>query len=501
MKSYKIIVLISTYFYSLLFSYASISKLIDFENFQIQLAQSPLLSAFAGIISYSIIILELFIAIILCIPKTRLVGLYSSLFLMISFSVYIYIILNYSDFIPCSCGGILEKLGWSEHLFFNIGCILLALLGIFLIEKSNQKKIIYTLISTTSCAIVASITIYVLFINSEYIIKKENNFTRRFPHHPIIENNEINLGVNSFYFAGINQNEVYLGNTTSPLMLISIDKDFKKIKKHSIKLEGKSPIFKSIQIAVNPPYFYIYDGTVPIIYRGKLGNPDAKIISYKDAYFNRLLVLDSTKFIIRAQSSKSKKLVLGILKLDQFPKLKLSDDLISKQKESTFDLDGNLITDNQHIYYISYYKNKILKADDELKKVEYHKTIDSTTKTNIKIVELKNGHQKMSVPPKKINEKGTVHKGILFNQSNLMGQYENKEQWSKTSIIDIYNTNNRKYWGSLYIQNRGNHKLNQMLVSDTYLYTLIGDQIVRYRLAQKIQEQFKTGETENLNKE
>lgn len=32
----------------LLFVYAAISKLLDFENFRIQLGQSPLLSAFAG---------------------------------------------------------------------------------------------------------------------------------------------------------------------------------------------------------------------------------------------------------------------------------------------------------------------------------------------------------------------------------------------------------------------------------------------------------------------
>ena len=33
--------------YILLFVYAAVSKLLDFENFQVQLGQSPLLSAFA----------------------------------------------------------------------------------------------------------------------------------------------------------------------------------------------------------------------------------------------------------------------------------------------------------------------------------------------------------------------------------------------------------------------------------------------------------------------
>lgn len=39
----------------LLFMYAAMSKMLDFENFQVQLAQSPLLSAYAGFVSYAVI--------------------------------------------------------------------------------------------------------------------------------------------------------------------------------------------------------------------------------------------------------------------------------------------------------------------------------------------------------------------------------------------------------------------------------------------------------------
>jgi hypothetical protein len=74
-------------------------------------------------------------------PKDRLIALYGSLYLMIGFSVYIYLILNYSDFIPCSCGGILEKLGWTEHLIFNISCVILLLISIYLLENPINKRI------------------------------------------------------------------------------------------------------------------------------------------------------------------------------------------------------------------------------------------------------------------------------------------------------------------------------------------------------------------------
>jgi len=116
------------YFFIILFVYAAVSKLTDFENFQVQVAQSPLLSVFATFIAYATVIGELIIALMLCFQKSRLLGLYLFLGFMTAFTVYIFLILNYSPFVPCSCGGVLEDLGWLEHLWFNgIVCLLCVL--------------------------------------------------------------------------------------------------------------------------------------------------------------------------------------------------------------------------------------------------------------------------------------------------------------------------------------------------------------------------------------
>lgn len=123
---YKFIPIFASFFFILLFIYAAASKMLDFENFQVQLAQSPLLSAYAGFISYGVIGIEIGIAALLMFQQGRKIGLYASFAIMVAFTVYIYLILNYSDFVPCSCGGILEKMGWTEHLIFNIGCTVLA---------------------------------------------------------------------------------------------------------------------------------------------------------------------------------------------------------------------------------------------------------------------------------------------------------------------------------------------------------------------------------------
>ncbi|MDO6761883.1 hypothetical protein Q4566_16875 [Tamlana sp. 2_MG-2023] len=125
-----------------LFSYAAISKLLDYSLFKIQLGQSPLLTAFAGWVAWVIPSIELITVIMLVIPKLKLVALYGCLSLMSLFTWYIFAILNFSEYVPCSCGGILDKLGWQEHLVLNISFIILAIIGI-LIPAPTLKHIHY----------------------------------------------------------------------------------------------------------------------------------------------------------------------------------------------------------------------------------------------------------------------------------------------------------------------------------------------------------------------
>lgn len=126
----KILIEIVSLLYVVLFIYAAVSKLIDFENFKVQLGQSPLLSAFAVPVAIGVPVLEILIAVMLLLPKLKLYGLLSGFSLMVMFTAYIYIILNFSQFIPCSCGGVLEKMTWNQHLIFNIAFVLLAGLSI-----------------------------------------------------------------------------------------------------------------------------------------------------------------------------------------------------------------------------------------------------------------------------------------------------------------------------------------------------------------------------------
>ncbi len=127
-----------TYLLILLFSYAALSKLMDYDTFRVQLSQSPITTAYARLVSVTLPAGELFIAVALVIPVTRVAGLYASLFLMSLFTSYIYVILNYSFYIPCSCGGILGRMSWKTHFWFNITLVVITVIGILLEGTSRS---------------------------------------------------------------------------------------------------------------------------------------------------------------------------------------------------------------------------------------------------------------------------------------------------------------------------------------------------------------------------
>jgi len=121
---------IIAFLYIILLLYAGGSKLMEYTVFQVQLSESPLLGPVAGIVAWAVPLAEFIVSILLFFPRTRLAGFYLALALMIAFTVYIILILTAFKDVPCSCGGVLEQLSWTDHLLLNAAFIALAGIGI-----------------------------------------------------------------------------------------------------------------------------------------------------------------------------------------------------------------------------------------------------------------------------------------------------------------------------------------------------------------------------------
>jgi hypothetical protein len=98
----------------------------------------------ADMLAYGLPFVEMAVAISLIFVSTRKLGLYLSLLLFLFTSYVAAILLGVFHRVPCSCGGIIDSLGWTAHLWLNLFFLFISLIGIryhtiFMHEQGKPK--------------------------------------------------------------------------------------------------------------------------------------------------------------------------------------------------------------------------------------------------------------------------------------------------------------------------------------------------------------------------
>ena len=124
-----------------LFVYTATDKLLNIYKFRTVLSQSPIIHANANFLAWVVPIAELLISILLFLRGTREYGFIASSIVMGVFTLYIAYMILFSPQLPCSCGGIISKMNWTQHLIFNSILFFLAILG-WRITRSMNKDFI-----------------------------------------------------------------------------------------------------------------------------------------------------------------------------------------------------------------------------------------------------------------------------------------------------------------------------------------------------------------------
>jgi uncharacterized membrane protein YphA (DoxX/SURF4 family) len=477
--------------YMLLFTYAAMSKLLDFENFKVQLGQSPLLSAFALFVAWTIPLLELTIVVFFLIDQLRQFALYLSFGLMAMFSIYIFIILNYSSFVPCSCGGILEKMGWKQHLVFNLVFLIFAAVAIFInpTQLRYHNWLRHRTGTLSALALSGAVIVTSLFLMSENITHYHNKLVRRFPHWPAVKVSDTDLHLNSYYIAGIDSSNIYLGNNTAPFLVTVFNKALQYSGKHLITPKEKELRYHAVQIRVQSPYFYVFDGIVPCIFRGRTKDWKPKLLKKGGEFFTLVAPIDSTSVAVRTHDSHTGESIIGILDLRDTTRTLLNPRFLQKQRDGVFDTDGHLLYSAklQKLIYLYAYRNQYTVADNKGAVTFRGNTIDTISHANLKIATLKSrGQRKFAKPPLFVNKMCAVSDNLLFVNSAIPGPYEDNDMWKRASIIDTYNLSDRAYLFSFCIYDEEGQKMKSFTVMNNNLYALIGNHIIRYDLRESI---------------
>jgi hypothetical protein len=334
-------------------------------------------------------------------------------------------------------------------------------------------------------AIAAVGLVLLLFRLSENIVHYNNKFVRRFPPHTAQMEYEINLKFNSYYFSGSSNGKIYLGNSTAPLLMTLVDTATRQVATYKIQLNQKDLPFKAPQIQVLGNDFFVFEGTVPYIFKGSIRNWKAKIRLHSGYYFSHLLPIDSVRVAVRYITPKTGESLIGLINLADTINPKYGTNLLQKQFDGIFDTDGYLMVDRsqKQVVYNYRYRNQYLTTNENLKLIARGNTIDTVSKAHVKITKVKSRkYRTFSEPPLVVNHTAAADNGLLFVNSALPGVGESEDLWNRANIIDVYDLEDQSYQSSFPVFKIQRESMRAFLVNGDHLFALIDEKLVCYKL-------------------
>lgn len=326
----------------------------------------------------------------------------------------------------------------------------------------------------------------VLFLMSEEKMQRNNAFQRRYPHHPSEKIKELDIQFNSYYIAGFYNDSIYLGNHMAPSHLLVTDLDLTDTIHIRLDItESERYPFSNVNAKINDSNIYLMDGTVPIIYKGKIKERIVSPYIKESAYFSRISIIDSTGFVVKSMSNKTSKYVLGKIETGGEGSVRLCDDLLEAQIDGVFDTDGMILNNyqNKQLIYVYYYRNEYFITDYDLNLIEKRKTIDTISKAQLEVISYStNNTRTLKGNQVIVNSKSATYGNYLFINSPRLGKYESKDNLKHASIIDVYNLTDGSYLLSFYLYHHNRVNIKEFKVYKNKIYALIENEIIVYEL-------------------
>lgn len=125
----------------ILFVYTALSKFLDMNRFISTMSVSPFpfMKFFAPFLGWLIPIMETVLAFFMITSKYQRIGFIGSAILLFLFEIYIGSLLASGLHLPCSCGGVISKLSWKQHLIFNLFFIVISIIPLYFESYKNRR--------------------------------------------------------------------------------------------------------------------------------------------------------------------------------------------------------------------------------------------------------------------------------------------------------------------------------------------------------------------------
>lgn len=149
MKNKHHIISLITLLLLLLWIPTGLDKFWDLQGFRQTLLNQPFPNSWAEVLYLALPIAELGCGLLLVVgsmgnPKTNHLlkwGFALSALLLLGFTLFILFgVLGWYEKRPCGCGSVISGLSWEQHLWFNVGFLLVSLWGWWLVAQARPLR-------------------------------------------------------------------------------------------------------------------------------------------------------------------------------------------------------------------------------------------------------------------------------------------------------------------------------------------------------------------------
>ena len=203
-------------------------------------------------------------------------------------------------------------------------------------------------------------------------------------------------------------------------------------------------------------------------------------------FFDKAIPIGKAELVCRTFDADSQTITLGSFHFDTDALASLEPEILEKQIDGVFDVDGAMTSTPDHslLLYSYYYRNEFIVLDSHLNILKRQNTLDTVTKAQIEVTSLKEGLiSEMLSPPVIINNSSSLEGSRVYIISNRLGKYENMDILKQASILDVYDWKKGTYEFSTYLHKTEREKIREIKVDGNVLYVLVGNQLSVYELA------------------
>lgn len=347
--------------------------------------------------------------------------------------------------------------------------------------RNNLKKLIGILISSL-------LLVAFLYFSSFIQMRSENNFIRLFPPAILGERKAVSLHTNAYTFIGKFSDTLVLGNRLTPYKYIKVPINtmdtlqgtFSWIPRDSLPFYWNLSLKDSQLVASNTLTGKLLQSTYPF-----------------DTVNNSLLLNQPIQTCIPLSISsligKTFDSKLNTRSIVKYLSNETNPDhsfLPWKQQEGIYSPDGFLLFNNKwsRLLYIHHYVNRIESLDTNLNRIESSSTIDlEDTLPGKVITEKKDSTLVQRLEGSPVNHLATTDKDYLLVISKRLAKNQSLNQFNSHSTFDVYQLSDLKYKFSFHVPLPNKGTIHDIELDKNYLYLLLGEELIRYRLFFPIQ--------------